>query len=90
MESMDDVFERMRAFWQVLGTFQQAMEASAAEMQARHDAVDPLWQDEARRFYDLRYGPLHAMLEQYLRFQGPDYLRFLEEKLRALDAYLHG
>jgi hypothetical protein len=87
---MDDLFEHMRTFWQALARFQASLEASAAELQARHDAVDPLWQDEARRFYDLHYGPLHAMLEQYLRVQGPDYLRFLEEKLRAIDAYLHG
>jgi hypothetical protein len=87
---MDDVFEHMLAFRHALARFQEVLEASAAEIRSRHDEVDPLWQDEARRFYDAHYGPLHAMLQRYLHFQGPDYLRFLEEKLRAIDAYLHG
>jgi hypothetical protein len=90
MFSMDDVHERMDAFARALARFQESLEGSLAEMQARHDAVDPLWQDEARRHYDLHYGPLHEMLVQYLRVQGPDYLRFLGEKLRAIEAYLHG
>jgi hypothetical protein len=90
MYSLDDVYERMDAFARALARFQESLAASLTQMQARHDAVDPLWQDAARRHYDLHYGPLHEMLVQYLRVHGPDYLRFLEEKLRALEAYLHG
>jgi hypothetical protein len=87
---MDDVYERMAAFARALAGFQQSLETSVGEMEARHRAVDPLWQDEARRHYDMHYGPLHDMLLQYLRTQGPLYLRFLEDKLRAIEAYLHG
>jgi uncharacterized protein YukE len=87
---MDDVFERMLLFRQVLQKFQNSLEMSLADLQARHDAVDPLWQDQARRFYDQHYGPLHAQLLRYVQQKGPDYLQFLEDKLRAIDAYLHG
>lgn len=90
MHSMDDVLDRMEAFRRVLSRFQESLEGSMAELAERHDAVDPLWQDEARRTYDLHHGPLHEMLARYVRQQGPDYLRFLDEKLRAIDAYLHG
>jgi hypothetical protein len=90
MYSMDDVFERMQAFARVLVKFQDSLETSLAVMQARHEAVDPLWQDEARRHYDRHYGPLHETMVNYLRIQGPDYLRFLEDKLRAIETYLHG
>ncbi len=90
MHSMDDVFDRMQTFRHVLSKFQESLEGSMAELKSRHDAVDPLWNDEARRFYDLHYGPLHEMLARYVQTQGPDYLLFLEEKLRAIDGYLHG
>lgn len=90
MASMDDVFERMQLFRTTLQRFQDALEGSLADLNARHGDVDPLWQDEARRFYDMQYGPLHDTLETYVRQQGPDYLAFLDEKLRAIEAYLNG
>jgi hypothetical protein len=90
MYSMDDVFKRMQAFAEVLAKFQQALEASLVEMSICHGEVDSLWQDEARRFYDLHYGPLHEMLLKYSRIQGPEYLDFLEKKLQAIEAYLYG
>ena len=90
MHSMDDVFDRMQAFRHVLSKFQDSLEGSLGDLRSRHDLVDPLWQDEARRYYDLHYGPLHEMLLRYVRSEGPEYLRFLEEKIRAIDAYLHG
>ena len=90
MATMDDVFERMQVFRQALQRFQDALEGSRADLQSRHDDVSPLWQDEARRYYDAQYGPLHETLETYIRQQGPDYLAFLDEKLRAIEAYLNG
>lgn len=90
MHSMDDVFERMRDFERVLERFQRALESSMAEMGKRHADVDPLWQDHFRRTYDAHYSPLQAMIAHYSRAQGPEYLRFLEEKARALEAFLYG
>ena len=88
---MDDVFERMQAFRTSLQRFQDALEASLADVTACHGDVDPLWPpDEFRRLYDGHYGPLHDTLVAYVRTQGPDYLNFLDEKLRAIDAYLNG
>jgi uncharacterized protein YukE len=90
MMSMDDVFERMQWFAQVLKRFQDSLDASLAELGRRHDDVDPHWQDERRRAYDAQYTPLHDTLMKYVRQQGPEYIRFLEERIQAIDQYLHG
>jgi len=90
MASMDDVFERMQMFRIVLQRFQESLEGSLSDLRNRHDEVDPHWQDEARRFYDAHYGPLHEMLLRYVQDQGPNYLNFLDMKLRAIEGYLHG
>ncbi len=90
MHSMDDVFERMQLFARALGEFQDALQASLADLDRCHAAVDPLWRDERRRTYDAGYIPLHDFLVRYVREQGPAYLDFLDEKLRAIDQYLHG
>lgn len=90
MHSMDDVFERMQRFARVLGEFQDALAASLNDLDRHHAAVAPLWRDERRRAYDAEYAPLHAFLVRYARELGPAYLEFLDEKLRALDQYLHG
>ena len=90
MHSMDDVFERMQLFARVLGEFQEALQASLNDLDRHHAAVDSLWRDERRRTYDAEYNPLHEALVRYVRQQGPAYLEFLDEKLRAINQYLHG
>jgi hypothetical protein len=90
MTSMDDVYERMQIFARELAEFQDALTDSLADLRRCHEAIDSLWQDEARRHYDALYGPLRDMLERYLRHQVPAYQTFLREKLRALEGYLFG
>lgn len=90
MHSMDDVFERMQEFAQVLRRFQDAMEVSLADLGRRHAVLDPLWRDQWRKSYDLHYDPLHQALTRYVRQQGPNYMAFLHEKIQAIDRYLHG
>jgi hypothetical protein len=87
---MDDVYERMQVFARELAEFQDALTDSLADLRRCHEAVDALWQDEARRQYDELYGPLREMLERYLHHQAPTYQAFLKEKLRAIEGYLFG
>ena len=91
MQSMDDTFERMKAFEHALSQFADALNQSMNEMAARHADVDPVWEsDEVRRSYDAQYVPLRAMLERFCRVSGPEYLDFLQQKLRAIESYLYG
>ena len=90
MISMDDTFERMRLFRRAVERFQDALESSLGDLERHHAAVDPVWRDDRRRAYDAEYAPLQAVLLDYARRLGPQFLDFLDEKMRALDDYLHG
>lgn len=88
--SLDDTHERMQLFARALANFQETLEASMAHVERLHGAIDGLWQDEMRARYDAMYAPYHEDLLRYARTQGPEYARFLSEKIQALDEYLHG
>lgn len=91
MNSMDDVLERMQIFRNVLQGFHESLELSLSDLQSCNDEVAPHWpMDDARRFYEQHYNPLHETLIKYVNHQGPEYINFLEEKSRAIDRYLHG
>lgn len=90
MSTMDELHEQMQYFNNVLQRFQDSLEVSLNDLRSSHEVVDPHWQDEARRHYELQYGPLREMLQRYVTQQGPDYLRFIQEKIRFIDRYLHG
>jgi len=91
MNSMDDVLERMKIFCMVLQNFHDSLELSLSDLRARNDDVIPHWpMDNARRFYEQHYGPLHETLLTYVNQQGPEYIAFLEKKAHAIDGYLHG
>jgi len=87
---MDELHERMLYFNNALQRFQDSLEASLMDLRSQHENVDPHWQDDARRNYEIHYGPLREMLQRYVTQQGPDYLRFVQEKIRCIDHYLHG
>ncbi len=89
--SMDEVYDRMTAFAKSLENFQELLQSSLNEMQARHDAVDPMWEhDQFRRQYEARWEPLQNLLADFLQRKAPGYRNFLADKLRAIDAYLNG
>jgi len=90
MSSMDELHERMQYFNIALQRFQDSLEVSLTDLRSRHETVDPHWQDEARRHYEIQYEPLREMLHRYVTQQGPDYLQFVQEKIRCIDRYLHG
>lgn len=90
MSNLDDVYERMRAFRDRLEEFQDVLRAGHTDMTNRHDDIAAGWTDAAARDYHARHDPLAETLKRYIDRTGPDYLDFLADKLRALDAYLNG
>lgn len=90
MYSMDDVEERMQLFVRSLIDFQTTLEETSAQTQRCHEVIDPLWHDETRRTYDMHFAPLSELMNRYVRVLGPEYISFLQQRLRALDGYLRG
>ncbi len=81
--SLDDTFQQMRRFHQVLKQFNVELNKSMADLQVNHDGVSPHWQDEMRQEYDARW-------KQYLVREAPAYEQFLDRKLVDLARYLRG
>jgi uncharacterized protein YukE len=88
--NMDEVERTMRAFEGQLELFNERLRQSIAELQDHHAGVSPLWQDEMRRQYDVKWLPLEEAMEHYTAVIGPTYVEVLLEKLRHLLRYLHG
>jgi hypothetical protein len=87
---MDDVFERMLAFRQALITFAQHLDESLADTSRHHDHIDGMWNDSTRRQYDDAWAPLQETVDSFLKQDCPTYVEFLDQKLSALNDYLHG
>jgi hypothetical protein len=88
--SLDVTFEALTQFGRELETFDEALRVSYHELHECHDAVDGLWRDEARRTYDRSMVELETRLSAYLGGECERYEDFIRQKLRQLDAYLHG
>ena len=88
--SMDDQFVQMKAFHQALINFNEQLRASVSELEAQHEHVSPLWQDEMRREYDQVWSPFKETMRHYIAREGPSYVEFLSIKIHALGRYLHG
>jgi uncharacterized protein YukE len=88
--SMDDTYVQMQKFEQNLSSFNQSLKASLDDLQAQHDHVSPMWQDEMRRHYDAVWGPFLETMKHYVASEGPGYVEFLNIKLYALGRYLRG
>jgi len=88
--SMDDQYREMQRFRDNLVSFNDKLQASMRDLEARHAAVTPHWQDEMRRMYDSHWNPLDKHMQDYLKRQGPAYVIFLKEKIVALGRYLRG
>jgi hypothetical protein len=90
MSSLDDTYERLLVFRRDLAQFTEQMAASLAALQDHHAGLDGLWRDTFRRRYDAAWEPLSAGVEIFRDHESPEYDRFLQEKIAALEEYLHG
>jgi len=90
VSNIDDQYREMLNFRDTLIEFDLSLDRAMRDLQARHDSVSPLWQDEMRRHYDAQWKPLHDTLRHYVAVEGPSYVEFLSIKLYALERYLHG
>ncbi|ASF44871.1 hypothetical protein [Methylovulum psychrotolerans] len=88
--SMDDVYERAQIAERELEHFNGRLRESFSEVMRSHDAVSPIWDDAMRREYDISWRPLQESMEEYINLIGPQYVDFLIERLRYLQAYLYG
>lgn len=88
--SMDVLHDEMMVFRQSLIQFDESLKASINNLEAQHDRVSPLWQDEMRRHYDMQWFPLHNNIKNYVNLEAPSYVEFLSFKLHQLEMYLYG
>ena len=88
--SMDDVHEQVRALTQELEAFNGGLRGTFNAVKDSHANVSPLWDDTMRREYDQTWLPLDEAMQDYVQRVGPQYVDLLIERLRHLEAYLHG
>jgi uncharacterized protein YukE len=88
--SLDETYAEMRNFEKALIDFNERLRASLAELEAQHDKVSPIWNDQMRKKYDAIWGPFLQTMKHYSVSEGPGYVEFLNIKLHALRRYLHG
>jgi hypothetical protein len=90
MESMDDVYRELLIFNDELTQFNEHLTVQLKDLSHCHDIVSPLWQDEMRKTYDSIYRHLSEVIQRYATREGPDYTRFLDEKVMLAKRYLYG
>ena len=90
MSSLDETHERLLTFQRDLAQFTEQMAASLAALHDHHQGLDGLWRDSFRHRYDAAWEPLVQGVETFRDHESPEYDRFLQEKIVALDDYLHG
>ena len=88
--SLDETFDRMRAFAAELEQFDDALQQSRIALESRHADAANAWQDAFAREYAEAWEQLQAGLERWCLHEGPEYRQFVTEKLRALSHYLDG
>lgn len=89
--SMDELYKQMLMFARSLETFNTQLQTSWKDLQQKHDALTLLWQnDEFHKAYNAQWEPFRASLERYLRHDAPQYMRFLNEKIKHLGQFLRG
>ncbi len=86
--SMNDTFREMKNFHDELRRFNENLKSSMTDLQKNHDQVSPLWQDDMRKDYDSQWREFDEMMKNYLQREGPDYVQFLDRRLKALAGYL--
>lgn len=88
--SLDETFDRMRAFAAELEQFDDALQQSRIALESRHADAANAWQDAFAREYAEAWEQLQAGLARWCLHEGPEYRLFVTEKLRALSQYLDG
>ncbi|GEM_PF-714890 len=90
MDGMDKQYWQMRIFHDALARFNESLRSSVAELEAEHEKVSPYWQDQWRKDYDSIWGPFEETMKRYINSAGPNYVAFLEVKIRSIGRYLNG
>lgn len=88
--SIDEQYAQMQRFQRALVAFNEHLRESVVDLEAQHENVSPLWQDEMRRLYDSVWDPFREMIKHYIKVEGPGYVEFLSVKVRALERYFYG
>lgn len=88
--SLDRTYETLARFAAELHAFDEMLRRSQGELGRHRQALDGLWQDEARREHDVAMADLDAELERYVRSEAEHYENFLDRKLMQLRQYLQG
>lgn len=88
--NLDETWEALQSFQLELRAFNDRLRSDRAELQLRHDEIDPLWQDKLRRDYDLAIQELDAQVKAYTGARSQRLEEFMEIKIAQLRSYLHG
>lgn len=88
--SLDDVYERARALESRLSAFHDSLRMAFDQVMHAHAQVSPYWDDSMRREYDQQWVPLAEAMEDFTHSVGPRYVELLTERMRHLQAFLHG
>lgn len=87
---MDDQLAALNRFRTSLRQFNQSLNGSMKELRRQDEQVKRLWRDSFRRDYDKRWASFSGPVEKYSQTQGARYEKFVDDKIRALNRYLHG
>lgn len=87
---MDDQLAALTRFRATLRQFNQSLATTMKDLERQDDQVKRLWQDSFRRQYDRRWAEFSGPVKKYSQSQGGKYEKFVDEKIRALNRYLHG
>lgn len=87
---MDDQLAALTRFRSTLRQFNEGLTTSMKDLHRQDEDVKRLWQDSFRREYDKRWTSFSGPVERYSKTQGARYEKFVDEKIRALNRYLHG
>jgi len=90
MSSLDDTHERLLVFRRDLAAFTERMAASLSALHEHHAGLDAFEHDTFRKRYDAAWEPLMRGIETFRDHESPEYDRFLQEKIVALEEYLYG
>lgn len=88
--SLDEQYWRMKRFQEELNNFNEQLQISIKEVEAKYDNLNFVWQDEVRLKHDQEYLPSSEWLKHYITKKGPQCVEFLSNKLQVLERYLRG
>ena len=87
---MDEQLEALRRFDSELRAFNEELRHAFADLEARQEATLPTWDDSVRRMIETRIEDARGPIEGYLQREAETFERFVAERIRRLEGYLHG